>query len=720
MKKHYNVVLAGNPNCGKTTIFNQLTGAHQHVGNYPGVTVEKKTGKVEIKDVRINLIDLPGIYSLSSNSPEERVALEVLMEPDVDLVVNVVDASSLERNLYLTTQLMELGKPILLVMNMVDDARANGIEFDFPLLEQLLNLRIVQTVGYKGGGIAELKAALASDVVEPLTPSKSIFSQYDFELSSATRKLAGELPAAGLSRPGIPDEFLAIRLLENDHLIRSRFERSGEKAQSIVKEARQLSDRIALHHGMTTGVFLAEQRYGFIAGLCQEAVKSTPMDRNRVSEYLDMVLTNRFLGIPIFLAMMYLVFKLTFTLGEPLMQLLEWFFSKLANGIAYFWPEGSLELLRSLLIDGIIGGVGGVLIFLPNILLLFLAIAILEGTGYMSRAAFIMDRLMHKIGLHGKSFIPMLLGFGCTVPAIMATRTIESERDRITTIMVLPLISCGARLPIYALIIPAFFSEGQAALVLWIIYLIGILLAIGAARLLKSTLFRGEGEVFVMELPPYRIPTFRSIMIHMWERTMMYLKKAGTFILAASMILWALTTFPQKTSDFKVDYDQKITAVAADAALPDEARQTEIATLENARNAEVLSYTVAGRIGRGLEVVLAPLGFDWKVSSALIGAFAGKELFVSQLGIIYSIGPEGGHGLQELLKQNYTPLQGFCIMLFCLISIPCMATIAVTRRETGSWGYTALQLGGLTALAYVVTLAVYQGGVLLHIGTKLL
>jgi len=391
---------------------------------------------------------------------------------------------------------------------------------------------------------------------------------------------------------------------------------------------------------------------------------------------------------------MYAVFKLTFTLGDLPMAWIEDFFGWLGASASSLWPAGSESALRSLLVDGVIAGVGGVLVFLPNILLLFLAIAVLEDSGYMARAAFIMDRLMHKIGLHGKSFIPMLIGFGCTVPAIMATRTLETRRDRLTTMLVLPLMSCGARLPIYALFIPAFFPQQWQAPVLWIIYLVGVVLAIVMAKLLRSTLFKGEAAPFVMELPIYRMPTLKGIMIHMWERGWLFLRKAGTVILGISILLWVMTSYPK---------------------VP----ESRLEGLDENRAADVeLSYSLAGRVGHALEPVMRPIGFDWKTNTAMIGAFAAKEIFVAQLGIIHSLGEvdDENESLREVLKREYTPLQAVSILLFCLISVPCMVSIAAVWRESGSIKWPLLQLGGLTALAYIICLIVYQGGGGLGIG----
>ncbi len=434
--------------------------------------------------------------------------------------------------------------------------------------------------------------------------------------------------------------------------------------------------------------------------------------RRSISDRVDAVLVNRVLGLPVFLLLMYAVFQLTFTLGAPPMDWIEGGFGWLGEVVGGWWPDGSDSRLRILLVDGVIGGVGGVLVFLPNILLLFLAIAVLEDSGYMARAAFIMDRLMHKIGLHGKSFVPLLVGFGCSVPAIMATRTLEHRGDRLVTMLVVPLMSCGARLPIYALIIPAFFPAAWQGPMLWLMYLIGIALAMLCAKLLKSTVLRGEAPPFVMELPPYRLPTFRGIGLHMWNRGGAYLQRAGTVILGVSILLWAMQQWPGLPDGARSAFEQRRVAAPAGLAAADKAAQ--LADVDHAEAEAALEASLAGRLGHGLEYVLRPCGFDWKISTAMIGAFAAKEVFVSQMGIIYSLGgdtDEESVPLRTKLRAAYTPLQGFCIMLFCLISAPCMATIAVTRRESNSWGWAAFQLAGLTVLAWVLTALVYQIGV---------
>ena len=682
--KKITVALAGNPNSGKTTLFNLLTGARQHVGNYPGVTVEKKEGYCHYDDVELTLVDLPGTYSLTAFSTEELVARNFIIQQQPDVVVDIIDASNIERNLYLATQLVEMNVPLVLAFNMSDVAQQKGLLFDIEQMSTLLQAPIVPMIGNKGKGKKELLDA----IVETARQGQIQYRHKVNYGEEIEHELAVLITLIVDKEPEFTQQYgarwLAVKLLEQDDDITAKV-----RNPEVLEAVRASIEHLRSIFGDEPEIVMADRRYGFISGACQETIRTTVESRHSYSDMIDAVVINRILGLPIFLILMYLVFFLTFKIGAYPMGWLEVFFEWAARAIAGCWPAGSESGLKSLLVDGVISGVGGVLVFLPNILLLFLAIALLEDTGYMARAAFIMDRIMHKIGLHGKSFIPMLIGFGCSVPAIMATRILENKRSRLTTIMVIPLMSCGARLTIYALLIPAFFDPRWHGPMMWLIYLIGIVLAIICIKALRLTVLRGETIPFVMELPPYRMPTLKSIAIHMWHRGWMYLRKAGTIILAISVLLWLASSYPKPSEESLADLD---------------AEQIQQKKLE---------HSIIGRLGRVIEPVIKPLGFDWKVGTALIGATAAKEVFVSQLAIVYAVGDtdEGTTTLRQRLRANYTPLTGFCIMLFCLIYAPCVATVAMTRQETNSWRWALFQFFALTVLAYLLTLLVYQLGI---------
>ncbi len=677
MKHRIRIALAGNPNSGKTSVFNAITGAHQRVGNYPGVTVERKTGWRRYGSDELELVDLPGSYSLTAYSGEEAVARDDLIDNPPDVVVCVVDASSIERNLYLAVQLAELDLPMVIALNMVDVARSRGIEVDAGALSDRLGVPVVPTVGHRGRGVDDLvEAAVAASRRNGAGAGVPIF--YGHELDGVLDELVRELQRIDGTIAPERRRWVALKLLERDAGVTARFGR-GEIAAATARAVRAIEARCE----QPPELAFAGARYAFITRVCESAVRKAAQQRRTKTERIDALVTHRVLGLPIFLALMFGVFQLTFSMGDPMMDAIEAGFAGFGAAVSSLWPAGSTSLLRSLIVDGIIGGAGGVLVFLPNILLLFLAISLLESSGYMARAAFIMDRLMQKIGLHGKSFIPMLIGFGCSVPAIMATRTLDNRRDRLATMLVIPLISCSARLPIYLLIIPAFFPRGWHAPMLWLIYVIGIVLAVVSARLLSATVLRGTPSTFLMELPPYKVPTLRHALIEMWGRGSVFLRKVGTMILGATIIMWALTSFPR---------------VDSEGAAPGVARQVE--------------YSAAGRIGHALEPVIRPMGFDWKIGTALIGAIAAKEVFVAQLGVIHSIDAvdESSAGLRASLRRDYGPLVAFCVMLFALISSPCMSTVAVIRRESNSWRWALFQYWGLTLAAYVITVLVYQVG----------
>ena len=742
MKENITIALAGNPNAGKTTIYNALTGARQHIGNYPGVTVEKKESSITYNGKNLKIIDLPGTYSLTAYSVEEVVARNVIINEKPDVVVDIIDSSNLERNLYLAVQLMELRIPLVFVFNMKDMAQEMGIKINVAKLSQLLGVPIIETVGSKGDGVKNIldeaiKVAQSNSINYPVISYDSIIEKSLSSIEALVKEYAQGVE-------NYNSRWLSVKLLEGDKDVLNLV-----PSPIVAEEIKRAEQEIEKILGDTPETAIASARYGFISGACQECVTTTVEARHNMSDAIDSVLVNRVLGIPIFLGLMYLVFQLTFTLGDPFMGWIEEFFGFLGDKASVLISH---DLLRSLIVDGIIGGVGGVIVFLPNIIFLFIAIAVLEASGYMARVAFIMDKVMHKIGLHGKSFIPFLIGFGCSVPAIMATRTLDNQRDRIITMLVTPFMSCGARLPIYLLIIPAFFEKNQA-LVLWVIYLIGIVMAIVIAKLLGMTVLKGESAPFVMELPPYRIPTLKGVLTQMWERSWLYLKKAGTIILFISIVMWALTVFPQFPEDKAEAYTASLPALEQTVSenteklsslgyiIPNEENAAEAeannAKLSDADKAEAeklvavleetngkideilfnyseaeLEYSAAGRIGKFIEPVLTPLGFDWKIGTALIGAFAAKEVFVAQMGIVYSLGEVGedSDALRAKLQENYTPLVGFAIMIFALLSAPCMATFAIVKRESNSWKWTFFQFFGMTLVAYIITLLIYQIG----------
>lgn len=699
MRDPVTIAMVGNPNSGKTTVFNALTGQRQHVTNYPGVTVEVMEGEYSFNGGQVAVVDLPGTYSLDSASPDALVARDYILKNPGSVVVQIINAQDFERHAFLTAQLLELGANLVLVLNMSDKARARGIRFDLDMIRERLGCEIVEAVASKGEGLGELKEAV-SRAAERTACSVEI--DYGEEMGEHILAIEEELNSCTSCIFPYPPRWLAIKVLEGSREAEGILRQClGERAEGIIERARGLARHIEGHHGDELQVLLAERRHGFAAGLFREVSKREQAARGEMTDRIDDIVTHRLIGIPLFLGIMYLVFYATFTLGAIPMGWIESGVGWLGEALATHWSGGGA--LKSLVIDGAIGGVGNVLVFVPNIAILFLCISIIEDTGYMSRVAFITDRFMHKFGLHGKSVIPMIIGFGCSVPAIMATRTIENRRDRLATMFVIPLMSCGARLPIYTLFIPAFFPKEWRATVLWSIYITGVVIALVLVRLIRSTIVKGDTVPFVMELPPYRMPVLKGLLIHVWERTRLYLKKAGTIILGLSIVMWIVTSYP-KPEAFEVD--RMI------------ARGGQVAEQEAdaARASEEISYSIAGRVGRALEPATRPLGFDWRINTALLGGLAAKEIVVAQLGIIFSLGEaaEDSEPLREELARHYTPLVGLCVMLFCLISAPCFATFAVMRRESGRWRYAAAQFLGLTLIAYLVCLVVYQLGGLLQ------
>jgi len=714
MMEKITIALAGNPNCGKTTIFNDLTGARQHVGNYPGVTVEKKEGNLKYKDYEIKVVDIPGIYSLTAYSIDEIVARNFIVEEKPDVVIDIVDTSNLERNLYLAVQFMELKVPLVIALNMTDIAEKQGLKIDREELSKILGVPLVFTVATKNQGLNELLDEVIKMVEAKSQPGEGTI-KYGEEVEKELDKLENILIQDKKLTKDYPSKWLALKLLEGDAEV-TKGVRESLYSEKVITQVGESTTHLKKVFGDSPEAIIADRRYGYITGACREAVKKSPEERQILSDKIDQVLVNRVLGLPIFLTLIWLLFNFVFKVSAPLMGYVEMGQTWLGNLFSGLLPDGSA--IQSLIVDGVIGGVGSVLIFVPIIFLLFLAMALLEDTGYMARAVFIMDKIMHKIGLHGRSFIPMLLGFGCTLPAIMATRTIEDKNDRFVTILVVPFISCGARLPVYALLIGAFFPERISGNILFSLYMLGIVVAIFMAKILRKYLFRGEAAPFVMELPSYRFPTIKGLLIHMWERGAIYLKKAGTIIFVGVLIIWVLSNFPW-SPNYSKDYDTLI----------EQAQNNEeiVTQLENERAFEKLEMSYAGKMGRAIAPIFKPLGFDdWKLSVGLIGGFVAKEIVVGTLGTLHSVGgvDEESESLRQRLQsqtrpdgsKKFSPLVAYAIMIFVLLYIPCVATIAVIKRETNSWKWPIFTVFYTTGVAWIASFIVYQGGRLLGLG----
>ena len=802
------IALAGNPNCGKTTIFNNITGAKQHVGNYPGVTVEKKEGHRTFNGKDLLFVDLPGTYSLTARSLDEVVARNVIINEKPDIIVNVLDASNLERNLYLAAQLVELGRPMVIALNMMDIAERMGIQIDLKKLGKQLGAVVVPLVGSKNIGTKELLDAISSTQTQNLVNAKV---DYGADVESAIANLTDAIEKMGIIK--YPVRWLAVKLLENDSDAIAKV-RAMEGTQSILALASTLRDSLA--NKIDLDFYFAQCRYQFATDVFNKSIINVGSS-DSLSDKIDSVLTHRYLGIPIFLALMWLMFVVVINVGAYPQGWLDTGFSMLGD-----WCSDVIEdeQLRSLVVDGVIGGVGSVLSFVPLIVLLYLFISLLEDTGYMARAAFLIDRAMRALGLHGKSFIPMILGFGCNVPGIMAARTLDNEKDRLVTILACPFMSCGARLPVYTLLIAAFFgASGHGGTVLFGVYLLGIIISVCVALVLRHTTFKGEQEPFVMEMPPYHIPTLKGVLMHMWERTVLYLKKAGTFILGASVLVWFLTAYPmdveysqdfdaaknqvtaemeQKQSDILQSYglsaiednaalndmyESMVAAAdeAADEADADEAdtgnalnpaaalssvedqvknseeeednlfmgkypqsfadlqeqnpavfaqalplfdakadADDETSKLDDQQTAEKLEQSYAARLGHFVEPVIAPLGFDWKIGVGLIACTAAKEVMVSTLGTIYSVGGDDTHesGLVAYLRDDpdFNQAVALSLMVFVLLYMPCVAAMAVIKRETGSWKMLLASNGMCLVLSYVLAFVTYHLALMAGLG----
>ena len=715
------VALAGNPNCGKTTLFNALTGSRHHVGNWAGVTVEKRSGQVDHDGLSMEVVDLPGTYSLSAKSEDERIAAHFLSVGDatgqlVDVLVNVLDASNLERNLYLTTQLLELKKPMVFILNMWDDAEAKGIAFDIPTLETLLGGPVIPTVGNREEGIAALKDALVAVAKGADPRTRPIALDYGHDIEGELTKIGQEINKDEHLDATLATRWLALQLLEGSpegaRLVSESHARKAIEAQVQASLA-----FVQPHLGDDGATLVAERRYGFAHGLVSEVQTQPTTPKRAFKERLDTLLTHRRLGLPVFFLIMVAVYTLTFVIGKyPQDWILEGF-ARLKEWTGGQLPPGELS---SLLTDGIITGVGSVLSFVPVIMLLMGCIAFLEDTGYMARAAFIMDRLMHLMGLHGKSFIPLIMGTGCNVPAVQATRTIESREDRFITILVAPLVSCSARLQVFILIAGSFFTPFRAALAIFAMQILGFGLAIVAGRVLKSTLFRGTNAPFVMELPPYRMPVLKSSIIHMWEKGSVFLTQVGTTILAGATLVWFLSNYPGISNKaWDAEFRAKEQAVQA-LAIPAEAKQSQIEDLQLAHQSRIMNSSLAAQLGKRIQPSLAPI-FDpdhnrpeaWKDVIALTAGFAAKEIVVSTMAVIHQAKagePDAGqtlNPLQEALRNRsgMTALTALAFMVFTLIYTPCLGTVGMIKKETGSWGWTGFSVGYSMSLAWILAWA---------------
>lgn len=711
-----NVALVGNPNCGKTSLFNIASGAHEHVGNYSGVTVDAKEGFFDFQGYHFRIVDLPGTYSLSAYTPEELYVRKHIIEETPDVIINVADSSNLERNFYLTTQLIDMNVRMVIALNMYDELESSGNKLDYIKLSQLIGVPMIPTVCRRGEGIDQLfhviigiyeggdflsqKGEIRSEILEDLRDwHKTYVPDHEFgshkeeedarprgymrhihinhgpELERSIEEVKKAISQNEDIRHKYSTRFLSIKLLENDKEIEN-FISTLPNGKEIIAIRNKETLRIRKVMNEDSEQAITDAKYGFITGALKETFTDNHLEKEQTTRVIDSIVTHRIWGYPIFFLFLYIMFEGTFVLGDYPMQGIEWLVDQLGNLIRNNMAEGPL---KDLLIDGIIGGVGGVIVFLPNILILYFFISILEDSGYMARAAFIMDKIMHRMGLHGKSFIPLIMGFGCNVPAIMATRTIEDRKSRLITMLVNPLMSCSARLPIYLVMIGAFFPN-CASFMLLCIYTAGILLAVIMARIFSKFLVKGEDSPFVMELPPYRMPTSKSIMRHTWEKGAQYLKKMGGIIMIASIIIWFLGYYPQHDAYESVAEQQKNSYI--------------------------------GQIGKAIEPVIKPLGFDWKLGIGLISGVGAKELVVSTLGVLYT--NEGDVENVNLSNRiPITPLVALAYMLFVLIYFPCIATFAAIKQESGSWKWAIFTAGYTTGLAWLIAFTVFQIGSLI-------
>ncbi len=735
-----NVALVGNPNSGKTTFFNHASGSRERVGNYSGVTVEAKEAYYNLKGYKFNITDLPGTYSISAYTPEELFVRDFITEKLPDVVINIVDGSNLERNLYLTTQLIDMDIKVVMVLNMYDEMQQKGDVLDHEALGKMIGIPIVPAVSHRGKGVEDVFNKVIEVYEDRDEVVRHIHIHHGEEIECSISRIQALINIEGNEKltDMVSSRFLAIKLLEQDKEAYKTIHDECHNHEEILGRAQKESQRVEKEFGEPPESVITDLKYGFIAGALRETMESGKSEKRKASEVIDTFLTHKLFGFPIFLFFMWLMFSATFFVGSYPMD----------------WIEGGVESLsvfldgqmapgpfKDLLINGVITGVGGVLVFLPNIMILFFFISLMEDTGYMSRAVFIMDKLMHRIGLHGKSFIPMLMGFGCNVPAIMATRTLENRNDRMITMLINPFISCSARLPIYILFISAFFAHNQGT-ILFLIYATGILIAIGMSLLFKRTLFRTEEAPFVMELPPYRIPTMKATTRHMWGKAVHYIKKIAGIILIASMIIWALGYFPngagytervqEKTAAIEAQYEARIENVdSEDEQLAEELekeREIAIRNMEASLYMERQENSFIGVLGRTIQPVMEPLGFDWKMTISIISGLAAKEIVVSTIAVLYQVDETvqaHSHTLVEKIQNQrhasgpragepvFTPLVALAFMMFTLLYFPCIGVIATITREAGHWKWGMFTVLYTTAIAWLVAFLIYQGGSLL-------
>lgn len=688
-----NIALVGNPNCGKTSLFNFASGAHERVGNYSGVTVDAKEGRAEYAGYQFNLVDLPGTYSLSAYSPEELYVRKQIIDKTPDVIINVIDASNLERNLYLTTQLVDMNLKIVGALNMFDEFESRGDKLDYDKLGELFGIPLVPTVFRNGRGVDELFNTVINvyegESLKGKNRQRHVHLNHGKYIEQAIDEIKKEIQKDEQIRYKYSTRFLSIKLLEKDSNIEN-FVKSLPNGEEIIATRDKAAEYIMTETKEDSETAIMNAKYGIIHGALHEAgcEEGTRTDTYQLTHVLDSLITNKYVGFPIFFLFLYIMFEVTFTLGQYPMDWIEAGVNALGGLVKSTMPDGPL---KDMIADGAIAGVGAVIVFLPQILILYFFISFMEDSGYMARAAFIMDKLMHKMGLHGKSFIPLIMGFGCNVPAVMATRTIENRRNRLITILVLPLMSCSARLPIYIMIIGTFFAVEYQSVIMISLYAIGIILAVLMSRIFSKWMIKGDDTPFVMELPPYRFPTAKAIARHTWEKGKQYLKKMGGIILVASVIVWALGYFPH------------------DDGLSNQAQKEQ-------------SYI--GRIGKAIEPIFRPQGFDWKLDVSLVAGIGAKEIVASTMGVLYADDEtvaddtednSGKYGVlrQKMEADGMTPLIAFSYLLFVLIYFPCIATIAAIKGETGSWKWAAFAAGYTTLLAWIVSACVYQTGMLI-------